>query len=281
MTPLRGRRRSVSTGRRATCVALLLASSAVASMAWAQIDVPSGLADVHAVGPGDVVEGEVRLANGGATPRTVDLMLKDYRVRVDGDGWLDAGTLRRSAAAWLDVPGVVRLGPHETRAVAYRLRVPEAGVDGTYWATLMVHARPEGVTAGPEDRTSVGLRPVRRYAVQIVADVGGAAQPRLELGAASLARDGDTVTLDLEVHNDGARWVRRPTLEVRIVDPSDGKVLTTTRTGVRSLYPGAGTRVRSELGELPPRPLHLLALARDDAGDVVAVRFDLDPPGAP
>lgn len=281
MTQLRARRRSVATGRRSTRLAVLLASGAVASMAWAQIDVPSGLADVHSVGPGDVLESEVRLANGGATPRTVDLMLKDYRVRARGDGWLDAGTLPRSAAAWIDVPSVVRLGPHETRDVGYRLRVPETGVDGTYWATLMVHPRPEGGgAAGVEERTAVGLRPVRRYAVQIVADVGGPAQPRLELGDAALDREGDAVTLDLEVRNDGARWVRRPTLEVRVVDPTDGEVLTTTRTGVRSLYPAAGTRVRTVLGELPSRPLHLLALARDDARDVVAVRFDVDPPDA-
>jgi hypothetical protein len=278
---LRARRRSVSTGRRATRLAALLASAAAASMAWAQIDVPSGLADVHPVGPGDVVEGSVRLANGGPTDRTVTLTLRDYRVRPGGDGWLDAGTLPRSAASWIDVPSVVRLGPDETRDVAYRLRVPEAGVDGTYWATLMVRPRPEGATAGAEERTAVGLRPVRRYAVQIVVDVGGAARPRLELGDAALDREGDAVTLDLEVHNDGARWVRRPTLEVRVVDPTDGEVLTTTRTGVRSLYPGAGTRVRTVLGALPSRPLHLLALARDDARDVVAVRFDLDPPDAP
>ena len=282
MNRSRERRWPATAGRRAPPLLGFLACALLTSVAWAQIDVPSGLADVHRAAPGDVIEGTVRVSNDGARPRTVALSLWDHRVRPEGDGWVAAGTLPRSAAPWIDVPSVVRVGPGETREVAYRLRVPTEGVDGTYWVTLMVRPRTEGDAATDDSaRTEVGLRPVRRFAVELVADVGGVERSRLAIDDVGLERDGDALTLDLALHNEGGRWVRRPSLEARILDPETGERVHTVRTGVRTLYPGAGTRARLELGELPPRRLRLLVLARDDAGDVAAVRFDLDPPPDP
>ncbi len=282
MNRARERRWPVTAGHRAPFVVGVVACAVLAPAAWAQIDVPSGLADVHRAAPGDVIEGTVRVSNDGARPRTVALSLWDHRVRPDGDGWVAAGSLPRSAAPWIDVPSVVRVGPGETREVAYRLRVPPHGVDGTYWATLMVRPRyEENAATGGSARTEVGLRPVRRFAVELVADVGGAERSHLAIDDVGLERDGDALALHLALHNEGGRWVRRPSLEARVLDPETGERVHTVRTGVRTLYPGAGTRARLELGDLPSRRLRLLVLARDDAGDVAAVRFDLDPPPDP
>jgi P pilus assembly chaperone PapD len=190
----------------------------------------------------------------------VTVSLADWDRSMDGENrFFEPGTLPRSSAGWISVsPTQFELEPGEAREVRFTIDVPE-GVEGTYWAAILVEGSPREVEIGGGTTIIV----MKRFGVKIYETPPGTGRSdgritkvqRLGLNPLVFLIDFEnTGTVDLTVSG-----------EVQIID-SQGQTVEVISIAQFPILPGAVREVQAS-GKAPrPAAGRYLALAILDFG---------------
>lgn len=226
---------------------LFLVLTALAVPAAAQtVAVRSALTQRHDVAPGASAEGVLVVENMSDAPQRVRVDVLDYVTDVGGRvSFPEPAERPRSSAAWVSLPRpVVTVAPDSTVQIPYSIGAPPSdSLTGTYWAILMVQADGDGAALEPATvgRVRVRVREVYRYAVHVVAEVGGGA-PAVEVlgtefeGGVSVAESGLVASLRVDLRNNGGLAVR-PVLWLDLY-AADGTEVGRFDGSAGALYPG-------------------------------------------
>jgi hypothetical protein len=146
----------------------------------------------------------------------------------------------------------VTLPPQGTASVYYKGGVPkDVAVVGTYWSMIMIEpvATPPPAVEGAENKISMGLQTVTRFAVQIVSEIGSTGTEELKVQDKSLVFDGGKRVLRLDVANTGER-AQIPGLWAELFN-EQGVSLGRFEGGRWRIYPGCSVRYKVDLTDVP------------------------------
>lgn len=252
--------------------------------AAAQIQVNGNLSHEHEVLPGTVYGGAVSISNASEEPQQVRLYLRDLAVKSGGESnYLAPGTLSRSSADWIRLPGTtITIPALTTMPVEYALVVPETLAEqplrGTYWSVLMVETVPK---AAPErDKKAVVVFTQKfRYAIQIVAHVSGTGEAQLQLGTPQLAEIEGKRLLKFQVENIGERSTK-PKALLECYDTQGSQVAIVEGPKVRFL-PGMAYEYGLDVSALPPGTYQALLVLDSGTENLFGAQFRFEVPATP
>ena len=252
--------------------------------ARAQVGVTNGLTQEKACKPGEAFESFVTLKNNGPQEETVKIYQTDYTFNAEGKSYYDApGKVKRSNAAWISVaPKQVTIPGLATLDVRYICHVPaDAALVGTYWSIVMFEVVPKAERIKRDvDKKDVafGVNQVMRYGVQIVTHIGETGKRSLKFLSTDLLQDKAGKTLQVDLENDGERWLR-PFSSVEVY--SEKGDLVTKLEGERwRLFPGTSARFRFDVSALKPGAYNALIVFDNKDSSVFGVRYALNIPSA-
>jgi hypothetical protein len=183
----------------------------LAGSATAQITVEGSLTQRVELEPGASHSAVIVVKNLGENPADVRLIQYDYRRDALGQRYYtEPRSLERSNAEWISIsPRRFTIPAGEDHSISYVLTVPsDQSLDGSYWSMLMIEpvpdASPESSDFDPEE-TSVGITTLVRYAVLFVTNIGASGTIEPQITGATLTVDDGTVTLGVDVTNNGTR----------------------------------------------------------------------------
>lgn len=246
---------------------LLFSFAVLLGLASAQsFNVSSPLVESFTVSPGGEVQGELVLTNTTDQPQALRLAQGDYQFVAGGTRFEAPGTMQRSNARWLTLSRLeVALPPKGRVTVPYTLRVPTGQLEGSFWSAIFVEpAQAEVVATGGQ--VGVGVTQRLRYAVQILANIGDSGEPKLVFQNPRLLKDGKTRILQVEVRNQGNRFVR-PDGRVELYT-EEGRLTRSVEADRVVILPEAVVLLRIVLGEAAPGR-YQAALILDDGGRFV------------
>ena len=218
------------------------------------VSVIGSLARHHNVQSGEAFEGIILLKNTGDDAVEMSVAQNDYLFTADGNNRYEKPAIHaRSNAAWLNAsPSRVTLPPQGTASVYYKGVVPkDVAVVGTYWSMIMIEpvATPPPAVEGAENKISMGLQTVTRFAVQIVSEIGSTGTEELKVQDKSLVSDGGKRVLRLDVANTGER-AQIPGLWAELFN-EQGVSLGRFEGGRWRIYPGCSVRYKVDLTDVP------------------------------
>ena len=254
-----------------TILILLLLPLSQASMG-AGISIPGGLSHEKLTSAGETYHGIIQINNTLGETQQVRIYRTDYLFYSDGRSLYGApGSTERSNAAWIRFsPGHMSIPPHEVAELHYTISVPDDdSLTGTFWSMLMV----EGVSvADPEDtdpmtaETSIRLKQLIRYGIQMVSHVGPGGERGLSFLSPRLIKDADGRFLHVAVENSGQRMLR-PSLWAELYN-EEGVYVGTFDGGKYRTYPGTSVRYTIDLSDAPRGNYKALVVA-DCGGEAV------------
>jgi hypothetical protein len=247
--------------------------------ARAQVGITNGLTQEKSCKPGEAFESFVTLRNNGPQEETVRIYQTDYTFTADGKSYYDApGKGKRSNAAWVTVASKqVTIPGLATLDVKYTCRVPaNPALAGTYWSIVMFEVVPKAERLKRDaDKQDIafGVSQVMRYGVQIVTHLGETGARSLKFLSTELLQTKAGKTLQVDLENDGERWLR-PFSTVEVY--SDKGDLVTKIEGERwRLFPGTSARFKFDVSALKPGAYNALIVFDNKDSSVFGVRYDL------
>ena len=268
-----------SSLRTSTWLAALVFFGLAAFAAQAAVIVVGPLAYEHEAQPGRVVEGTLEVRNPEDRSQEVKFYQSDYRFFADGTTeYGEPGKLPRSNALWMSFqPKQATIPPRESVTLRYTIRVPEdPALSGTYWSLLMVEPIPEGSpeSSSPDPRkTTLGIREVLRYAVQIAVHIGATGRRELKFAQLRLTEEGGKRLLAVDVENTGERLLHGR-FWTEIYD-SGGRYVGRFEGGERRLYPGTSVRFKADLPGLENASYKALIVVDCGGDDVFGASANL------
>ena len=267
----------MTTLRRTGAVALM--SLLALAPLGAQIAINGPMTYEHEVEPGRSYTGSIEVQNPTDVRRTIKAYQTDYFFYADGSVLYDEpGKLQRSNARWITfTPQEVTIPPKEAVTIRYVVQTPsDSAMKGTYWSILMVEpipeSSPESITGDPT-RTTVGVRQVLRYGIQIVTHAGTSGTRELRFSQFQLVAENGRRLLVVDLENAGERWLR-PGLWVELYDAA-GTYVGKFEGGAQRLYPGTSARFRAELVGVQDATYKALVVADCGGDDVFGANVSL------
>jgi hypothetical protein len=259
---------------------------AVAAAAWfalaaagagAQIAVSGGLDAEFVCAPGDILEGTISVSNSSDAAVDVTMTQVDYLFFFDGsNSYAEPGSTPRSNAPWIALPAGERVTvPAQSIAVvSYRVTIPnDPALVGTYWSMILI--KPVDSSPAPEAAADqVGMRVVVQYGFQIVTTIDDTGERSLEIVGHSLLRTDEGVVLQMDVENNGERWLR-PDVWLELYDALGTLVGRYDGTRMR-IYPGCSIRQRLVIGSIASGPYQGLVFFDNGDDFVRAARYTLN-----
>lgn len=273
----------MKSSRCATIIVVgLLISLGTGSGGAAEVSVIGGLTREVTLDPGGRTEGRIILRNAGDEPQEVKVYQTDYRFWADGrNEYGEPGGVPRSNARWIThSPQQLTIPPRATESVYYTIQAPaQEGLCGTYWSMLMVEPIAAETLEPPqpeEDRVTIGIRTVMRYAIQMVTHIGDTGVRELKFADKQLIVEGEKRALRLDLENTGERWLV-PRVWVELYD-EQGTSLGRFEGGQFRIYPGCSVRYQIDLSEVPPGKYRALIVADNGDEYVFGAQYDLELP---
>ncbi|MDZ7877119.1 MAG: hypothetical protein U5L45_05590 [Saprospiraceae bacterium] len=170
----------------------------------AAIQVLNGLTHMHPTAAGGQISGKILLKNESAKEARILIYKQDLIANCgNAIAYTTINTHNRSLGNWLqtNIDEKILL-PHEEYTLFYTINVPKDSIEkGTYWSVLMI----EGADPIKEENTNgMQVNSKVRYAIQVLADVGGFESPKLTFEDVKYeAKEKNNKTLKVRVKNDG------------------------------------------------------------------------------
>jgi hypothetical protein len=230
----------VLAGTTATAATATAAGPAPAGIAL----LPGGTADrlEFSTRPGSVVEGTVRVKNGGASSRAVRLSAVDVGTASFG-GAVYGQSAARKAGKWLKLERrTVTVPARSVRTVGFRVSVPAGARSGVHYAGVTASDVAElraARTTGGGKKKSVVFHRILRMALPIKLELPGAASPRLRLRAARVRVDAVGTQVQVGIENTGGTLIRSTGVDLRITKGS--RTIMTGRQPMTEFVPGTST----------------------------------------
>jgi hypothetical protein len=242
------------TMRRAAAAALIALAGTTATAATATAAgpaltggialLPGGTADrlEFDTQPGSVVEGTVRVKNGGRSSRAVRLSAVDLGTASFG-GAVYGQTAAKKAGKWLKLErGTVTVPARGMRTVRFRVSVPAGARSGVHYAGVTASDAAElraARTSGGGKKKSIVFHRIIRMALPIKLELPGAASPRLRLRGAKVRVDAVGTQVQVGIENDGGTLIRSTGVNLRITKGS--RTIMTGRQPMTEFVPGTST----------------------------------------
>ena len=258
------------TGRKLILYSALLLALAVVP-ASAQIIIEGELTHQQEIERGKVYRGTLLVKNIDREPQEVKLYQTDYFFFADGRIFYEeVGTVDRTNGKWIEFfPKRFSVPAAGSVQVNYTVTVPDdENLVGTYWSVLMVEGIPKGSPESSDqssanENVGVGIRQVFRYGVQMVTHIEGDGAGVPKITAARLLKENEQRALQLDVTNQGERWLR-PTVYAELYD-TDGNYRGRYEGERLRIYPGTSVRFTIDLKEAPAGTFKALVVL--DGGD--------------
>lgn len=210
----------------------------VSAAAWVhsgEIGIISELTHTKYAQRGEIYETRIVLKNFGDDKARIKVFQRDFSYDSEGNQFFhEKGTQARSNANWIKYsPQQKNLLPTETTEVLCSIHVPDDPVlVGTFWSLIMIESTP-----------------AKRYAVQIITNIGLTGSVKVEFVKTVLVREGEKAYLHVNVKNTGERGLR-PSLYVELYDEG-GNFVGKVEGGTWRIYPETSVRYRVEVTHLP------------------------------
>lgn len=258
---------------------MLLLFTAWFGIATAEINILGGLSREKNAKPGEIYENEIIIRNKGEGIQEVKLYQTDYLFFSDGSNiYGEPGKISRSNAKWITFrPKRLKIGPKQQEAVHYTVAVPkDTGLVGTFWSILMVEPisedSPES-TQAKERETSIGVRQVFRYGIQISSHIDDTGVGMLKFSGTKLLKENNVSILKVDVENTGEIFLR-PLLSVELYNEKGGFVGRYKGKRFRT-YPGTSVRFKVDLGKIDEGIYKALVVADCGGDDVFGATYNI------
>jgi len=240
----------------------------VAGWAVGQVVVTSDLLEVHRLEPGSSATVVVTLLNLSDAHQTIRIEVADLR---EGAGaLLPAGSTPRSLGPLVRVGSELTLPPHARQQIPIDIALP-LDARGTYFGAVLITPTGEGVATAAQ---GIAFRELVRYAVELVIDVPGLAQPTITFVDASVAQsEAGVTTFAVTAQNSGERWAERVRYRFELFDAERGDLVMRHEVDRGRLYPGSGHRHRIQWEALAAGDYQLLVIAEAEGGEGFAIRY--------
>ncbi|MEA2466890.1 MAG: hypothetical protein QOJ57_1016 [Thermoleophilaceae bacterium] len=241
------------TMRRAAAASLiaLAGMTATAATATAAGPAPAGIALMPGgtadrlefdTRPGSVVEGTVRVKNGGGSSRAVRLSAVDLGTASFG-GAVYGQSAAKKAGKWMRLERrTVTVPARSMRTVRFRVSVPAGARSGVHYAGVTASDAAElraARTSGGGKKKSIVFHRILRMALPIKLELPGAASPRLRLRGAKVRVDAVGTQVQIGIENAGGTLIRSTGVNLRITKGS--RTIMTGRQPMTEFVPGTST----------------------------------------
>jgi len=235
----------------------------VFAAAWvhsSEIGIISELTHTRNVQRGEIYETRIVLQNIGEDKAGIKVFQRDFSYDSDGNQFFhEKGTLERSNANWINYsPQQKNLLPTETTEILCSIHVPDDPVlVGTFWSLIMIESTPS-----------------KRFAVQIITNIGLTGRVQVEFVKTALVREGEKAHLHVDVKNTGERGLR-PSLYVELYDEG-GNFVGKVEGGTWRIYPETSVRYRVDVTHLSAGIYKAMILVDNLDEHVFGTEFVLD-----
>ncbi|WP_108623712.1 hypothetical protein [Candidatus Similichlamydia epinepheli] len=233
---------------------------------FAGINVSEDLVHEYTLEKGARISGQVTVTNMGVEESMVKIEICDYLTGFNGQVKFDPpNSHERSLAPWLGV-GVTSflLAPGEQRIIPYEISFTEEEKKaGSYWSALLISPEPryKPTTQG------MGLATIVRYAVIILGNLHGDAEPSIKIPEYGIEESLDSRFGWFHIENDGDT-VLRPKIVLELISQDGEVVFVTPPSPDGFLFPFSSSRVRFNITDAPVGEFTGL-LTVDAGGDYV------------
>ena len=248
------------------------------SLSIAAIVVMNGLTHIHSIQPGASVQGKIIVKNQGTTSKRVVIYKNDLLTNCDGSfTYSEPGENQSSLCPYLETNVDERvLAPNEEYIVFYDINLTTSTIsEGSFWGLLMI----EGADPVKEEESNnISVNSKVRYAVQIIADIGGFRSPEIIYDQVSFKDtnqpDGSKLkTLDIVLKNMGV-FASRVKLIMELYD-EQGNHVTTLEGQQRRVYPANCTEFFFPLSGLDPHSYNGVLVA-DNGEDLFGANVSFE-----
>lgn len=240
----------------------------------ASVLIMNGLTHIHASSFGSQISGKIVVKNESNKEARILIYKQDLMsncgVAVE---YTDINKHNRSLGSWIQTNIDEKfLSPNEEYTIHYTINVPKEAIEkGTYWGVLMV----EGANPLKEEKAN-GLQVSSkvRYAVQILADVGGFESPKLTIeDVVYEGKENTGKTVKIKIKNSGD-FSAKTKVSLEIFSDKGEKIKTFEGTP-RRIYPNLCNSFEVSLSDLPKGKYEGVLIA-DNGKDMFGSNITLD-----
>jgi hypothetical protein len=240
----------------------------------ASIEVVGSLRHINKGEKGDVYKGEIKIQNSGNNDQEVKIYQTDLLYNYeDFTYYNDPGSHDRSNANWIQFsPQTTIVAGNSTMFIQYEVNIPQNDtINGTYWSALMV----EGVNPiDPAQEGQFSINTVTRYAIQIVTELAGASNGKLEFLEPSLIKEGNRLFLAVDIINTGDHYIL-PDVSMELFNDA-GESVKVILAAKKGLFPVTSARYRFDLeGIENEKTYHTVIVAAGEGDDVFGLEYTL------
>lgn len=240
----------------------------------ASILIMNGLTHVHATAKGSQINGKVVVKNESAKEARV-LVYKQDLVSSCGKSieYTDINKHSRSLGNWLKTNIDEKLlAPNEEYTIQYTINIPQEDLEkGTYWSVLMI----EGANpVKEENKAGMQINSKVRYAVQILADIGGFESPKLGFEDVQYdAKANSDKVVKVKLKNEGV-FSAKTKISLEVYSDKGDKIKTFEGLSKR-IYPNLCNEFEIILTDLPKGKYEGVLIA-DNGKDMFGSNITLD-----
>lgn len=217
---------------------------------FAAVIILNGLTHTHSTSKGGVLSGKIKIKNDGKKEARVVIYKQDLVMSCDSPfDYQDINKHERSMGSWLKTNVDEKLlQPLEEYEISYTVNVPEnISRAGTYWAEIMIESA-DPLTEEKKGNITIGSKV--RYAVNIIADIGGFENPKLTFENIGFKTgDSTSKTVQIKIRNNGS-FVSKTKLSIEIYNKS-GEKIKVVEGIYKRIYPERCNDFEIQIKDLP------------------------------
>jgi hypothetical protein len=247
----------------------------------AGISIPGGLSRISNLETGGKSEGKILVRNGSLEPQTVKIYQTDYLFYADGRNLYEKpGADKRSNARWISFsPQRLEILPKGIGVINYQIQAPpDSKLTGTYWSVIMIEplGKESPELSDKPEKVQVGISTVVRYAVQIITNIGGARERKIQFLDRQLLHVNKELILQVDLENSGRLWIT-PTVWAELFDEK-GLSIGRFQGGRVRIFPTCSARFRINLADVPKGKYSALVVADSGDDNVFGAKYQLEIP---
>jgi hypothetical protein len=237
---------------------------------------------------GNTSQGTIILKNMSEESQEAKMYQTDYEFFYDGrNNYGEPGKMARSNANWITfTPKQLIIPANGISEVNYSIKIPnDKALIGTYWSLIMIEESPK--VPSPELKTEgkemkLGIQSNKRYAIQIVTNIGDTSTISLNFISVKLIKEGEKRIFQIDMENVGEKWAK-PMLYIELYNEA-GNYIGKFDGEKKRIYPGTSVRFNIDLSELPKGKYKAMVMADCGGDDIFGATYNLafkDEPNVP